>query len=72
MKLTQYQRLLSYLEVHEYINPLEAWSELGIYRLSDVILQLRRDGFDIETERIHVYNRFDEKCKVARYVLNKN
>lgn len=70
MKNTQKDRLIEYLAENESINPLTAWIELGIYRLSDSIFKLRNDGFNIQTERIIVQNKFGEDCTVANYKLN--
>lgn len=64
----QKERLLDYLQKNGSINPLEAWKELGIYRLSATILELRKQGHIIETTRMDVKNRFNEKCHVAKYV----
>ena len=61
----QEERLLDYLKVNEKISPMEAWTELGIYRLSDVVFKLRNKNFEIETERKSVMNRFDEPCNFA-------
>lgn len=60
-------RLLAYLKQHMTIQPMEAWAQLGIYRLAAVIHRLREAGFEIETDRINVTNRFGEDCNVARY-----
>lgn len=65
----QKQRLLDYLKRYGSVNPLEAWQELGIYRLSDTVLKLRKDGYQIETTRMDVKNRFNEKCHVAKYIF---
>ena len=70
MKNTQKQRLIKYLAENESINPLKAWTELGIYRLSDTIFRLRNEGFNIETEKLTVKNKFGENCTVANYKLN--
>lgn len=67
--MTQKERLLDYLENLERINPLEAWKQLGIYRLSAVVYDLRKDGHKIETTRKAVQNQFGEECIVAEYVL---
>ena len=67
MKTTHDERLLDYLKDNGNINPLKAWKELGIYRLSSSIHRLRKEGGDIITERINVMNRFDENCLVANY-----
>jgi hypothetical protein len=67
--MNQKQRLLCYLKENGTINPLQAWASLGIYRLSDAIYRLRKDGHSIQTNDIDVNNRFDEKCTVAEYFL---
>ena len=70
MKATQKDRLIEYLAENESINPLTAWIELGIYRLSDTIFRLRNEGFNIVTEKLTVKNKFGEDCTVANYKLN--
>ena len=67
--MTQKERLLDYLKAFQRINPLDAWKHLGIYRLSAVVYDLRKDGHKIETARKAVQNRFGEECVVAEYVL---
>jgi hypothetical protein len=62
-------RLLEYLKARTRINPLEAWAELGIYRLSAVVFALRQKGHDIKTNIKPVLNRFDEPCNFAEYEL---
>lgn len=64
----QCKRLLEYLEVHKQINPLEAWTRLGIYRLSDTVYKLRNLGYDIETQQQATINKFRESVKFAKYV----
>tara|TARA_R110000824_G_scaffold98307_2_gene234608 strand:- start:14969 stop:15178 length:210 start_codon:yes stop_codon:yes gene_type:complete len=65
----QEKRLLDYLQTNGKISPMEAWIDLGIYRLSDVVFKLRKNGLGIETERKSVMNRFDEPCNFAEYKL---
>lgn len=67
--MTQQQRLLGYLYENKIINPLEAWENLGIYRLSAKVFDLRKLGYDIKTERLTVKNRYNEHCVVAQYRL---
>jgi hypothetical protein len=69
--MKQEERLLQYLESGKTINPLQSWQELGIYRLSDVVLRLKRKGHDIITERKGCKNRFGEKCNFGEYRLVK-
>lgn len=66
---SQNERLLNYLKTHKTINPLEAWSELGIYRLGARVWDLRAMGYNIQQDRIKVFNRFKEVCRVAEYRL---
>lgn len=68
-KMTQEERLENHLKEFRHINPLEAWSALGIYRLSAVVHTLRRKGLVITTQTTNVYNKFGEKCHVAKYIL---
>jgi len=67
----QKERLLSHLKQNGNITPLEAWGHLGIYRLSAVVHKLRQEGHNIITETIEVHNRFQESCKVAKYVYHE-
>ena len=69
--MTQKQRLLAYLK-QQPINPLQAWQELGIYRLAAQVHILRDEGHDIKTELVEVKNRYNEVCKVAKYTLTEN
>lgn len=66
---TQNERLLNYLQTHGDIDPLRAWSELGIYRLGARIFDLKAAGTDIRKTTAKVCNRFGEECRVARYSL---
>ena len=69
--MTQVERLEQYLKTHGSVEPLTAWRELGIYRLAAVVLLLKKKGYSIRTERLEVENQFQEKCKVANYVLEQ-
>lgn len=67
--MTQKERLLEHLKLFNRVNPLEALTKLGIYRLSAVVFDLRKEGHKIETNRKSVQNQFGEECIVAEYVL---
>lgn len=67
--MTQPNRLLDYLKLHGTINPLESWQQLGIYRLSDTVFRLRKQGYLIRTDLVEVKNQFNEVCRVANYVF---
>ena len=66
---TQVQRLRKYLIAHQRITPLDAWSKLGIYRLSARIHELRQMGYGINSTKTDVINAFGEKCSVGLYEL---
>lgn len=51
------------------LTPLESWAEIGVYRLSARILDLKESGIKIQRERIRVKNSWGETCRVARYSL---
>ena len=67
--MAQMDRVLSHLKTKGTIQPLEAWRDLGIYRLSAVIYDLRQEGHKIDTKRIEVVNRFGEPLLIAEYSL---
>ena len=63
----QADRVLQYIRDFGSITPLEAVSDLGCYRLSARIFDLRRAGYVIGSEEITVKNRYGQRCTVARY-----
>jgi hypothetical protein len=67
--MSQIDRVLSHLKSKGKIQPLEAWRDLGIYRLSAVIYELRQEGHKIATKRVEVVNRFGESAFIAEYSL---
>lgn len=70
---TQAARLLDALQTGQKIDPLTAWQDLGIYRLSGVIYTLKNEhGVMIKTETARAYNRFGEKCHFACYSLQRD
>jgi len=70
MELTrQEKRVLNRMKVFGFINPIISWRHCGVYRLSDVILRLRKKGYAIETEMVAHENSFGEPVKFAHYYL---
>lgn len=67
--MNQKQLLITYLKEKRFITPLEALSELGLYRLSAVILRLRQDGWTILTHKVKSINRHGRECEYANYQL---
>lgn len=69
--MTQCERLLAYLDSDYGIDPITAWTELGIYRLGARVFDLKKRGHVIIREDKTVHNRWGEKCVVAFYKLQK-
>jgi len=70
--MTQCDRLLNYLETHTAITPMDAWNDLGIYRLGARVWDLRnKRGLNITRTMVPVKNKYGEECKVAQYRLIK-
>ncbi len=65
---SQNARLLSCLK-RRSITPLEAWDQLGIYRLAARVRDLKDCGIDVQREMVEVENRYGERVRVARYFL---
>lgn len=70
-EITQEMRILNYMIDNGSITSWEAIKEFGITRISARIFELRKRGFFIENEWEHTINRYGDKIKYARYVLNK-
>ena len=68
-KLIQKEKLLIYLQKHKTITGAEAFGELGIYRLSARISDLRKEGHNIETIYETRENRLGEKVTYGKYRL---
>lgn len=64
---SQKEAVLNHLKEFGSIDAMNALNNYGAYRLSDIILKLRRDGFEIQTEMIPHVSHFGEKGKFARY-----
>lgn len=69
--MTQNERLLMHLKQHGTIQPMEAWNDLGIYRLGARIYDLRDNGYAITKQTVSVINRHGKECRVAEYKLEK-
>ena len=66
----QCQQVLNYIGQFGSITPLEAFEDLGIYRLSARIKDLRDLGYPIVTTREHYFNNGIYK-QYARYSIKK-
>lgn len=60
-------KVREYLEKHGTLTPLEAWLNLGIYRLSARVLEIRRSGVKVKTTLVQVGN---NGARVAKYSMD--
>jgi len=71
--MTQGQRIIDYLKQNRTITPFEAFSELGITKLSTRIGELERETFfTFNRERVKSKNRYGEDVSYMRYSLKEN
>lgn len=68
-RTSQKNRVLQYLKAHGSITSMDAINCFGATRLSAVIFDLRRDGWNIETEFEEGRSRFGDKTRYGRYHL---
>lgn len=69
MKMTQRDRVLRHLKEFGNITSWQAFREYSITRLSALIYDLRKDGYEIISFIETHINRYDESTHYARYVL---
>lgn len=68
-RITQCDRIKAYLERFGSITQLEALQDIGIMRLASRISEMRRDGYEIESDFVTKKNRYGEKCSFKRYYI---
>lgn len=71
MAKTQQERILEYMELNGVITQRDAiW--LGCYRLAAQIFELKKKGYNIETEMRTVNNKDGTTSRIAAYWMNRN
>lgn len=68
-RMTHCERILRYMRTFGSITSLEAFTDLGVARLSARIKDLRTSGHRIDGKTVAVKNRHGETCHVTRYTL---
>lgn len=71
-KKTKAGEILKHLKVRGHITSMEAFQLYGATRLSAIIFNLRKKGYDIETEEQIEKDRYGHICKFAKYVLKED
>lgn len=70
-KTTQEKEVLDYLRKIGSITSWEAIVEFGATRLSAIIYNLRKKGYNIETNDVIVKNRYGNATVIAKYILKE-
>ena len=65
------RKVREHLEARGSITSNEAWEAYGVTRLSAIVFNLRRKGFDIETLMESGTDRFGNPTRYGRYVLHE-
>lgn len=68
-RMTQKELIIKYMEDFGSITTIEAFTDLGITKLTTRISELRKDGIIIASKRIDKKNRYGKKVKFNRYWL---
>ena len=69
--MTQKQMILQHMKETGSITPGTALEEYGCFRLAARIADLKADGYNIKTYRVSTLNKFGEKVRFAKYVLEE-
>lgn len=70
MKHTQTNDILKYMQTHKRgITSKDAFERFGATRLSGLIFQLRKKGYNISTKNELVKTRYGRLVEIARYRL---
>lgn len=67
--MTKTQAVLDWLKSNASISSMEAIENFGATRLSAIIFNLRKAGYDIETVTCEGTDRFGNPMRFARYYL---
>ena len=71
MRVTKTAQVLEHLKNHGTITSWQAIQEYGATRLSAIIFNLRKDGYDIDTKTELTKDRNGNVCQYAKYILNR-
>jgi hypothetical protein len=71
MRVTKTAQVLEHLKSHGTITSWQAIQDYGATRLSAIIFNLRKDGYDIDTKTELTKDRNGNVCQYAKYILNR-
>lgn len=70
-RMTQKELIIQYMNDFGSITTIEAFTDLGITKLTTRISELRKDGIIIASKRIDKKNRYGKKVVFNRYWLEE-
>lgn len=71
--MTQYQKIINYIEKYGSITPYDAFRDLGITKLATRVSEMRKKGImDFKIELETGFNRDEEPVRYARYSFKEN
>lgn len=70
--MTKTQAVLNWLQTNASISSMEAIQSFGATRLSAIIFNLKRKGYNIETVMCEGTDRFGNRMRFARYYLRSS
>ena len=69
-KMNQKERIINYMKNNGSITPMEAFSELGITKLSTRISEMTREGVEVDRQMVKGKNRYNESVSYMEYRLH--
>ena len=70
--MSQTMDVIDYIYNKGSITAKQAMEDLGCFRLSGRIYDIKRMGIEVEKEMITVQNRHGKDCRVAKYTIRKS
>ena len=67
--MNQCEKIKEYINEFGSISSMEAFKDLGITRLSARIMELERQGVNIERTSEYALNRYGDKTHYTRYTI---
>lgn len=69
-RTTKTQKVLEHLQKYGTITSLDAIKLYSATRLAAIIFQLRKKGYDIETEIEDSVDKYENNCHYAKYIYH--
>jgi hypothetical protein len=70
--MNQGERIKLYLKTGKGLTGLDALRMFGCFRLGARVLELKQEGFEIDSQYVYRTNKFGEKIRVKKYYSAKH